>query len=127
MCVFLVFALHTLCPPFIILIVLVLSCMTTFLLPRSLNRCSVGYSSTWSLQYRLGHSTNAIALLTPISSDSVKLFEFTFYPDDPDIGDSVPRVKQYPVRLFMSMWTANEASILHTMFSEPSNSIISGR
>ena len=64
---------------------------------------------------------------TPTSSDSIELLVFIFCPDNPEIGDLVPRVKQYPVWLFISMWTKNEASILHTMFPVPSDPRISRR
>ena len=124
---YLVLAPQTILPPFTILMVLVMSCLTRFFFPNSFNGCAIGYSFTWSLQYRLVRFINPITSLTPTSSDSVELLVFTFCPDNPEIGDSVPRVNQYPVWPFMSMWTANEASMLHTIFLEPSDSRIKGR
>ena len=42
-------------------------------------------------------SGKIIKVYITISSASVILLEFTFCPADPDIGDPVPRVRQYPV------------------------------
>ena len=43
------------------------------------------------------------------------------------MGDLIPRDKQYPVWLFMSVWTASEASILHTKLPDPSDPTINRR
>ena len=118
----LVLAPQTLIPPFTILMVLVLSCLTRLFFPKSFS----GFL-TWHLLYKLVHSTMLITSSTPTSSDSVELFVVIYCYWDPEIGDPVPRVKQYPVWLFMSMWTANDASILHTMLPEPSDPRMRGR
>ena len=118
---------QTLLSPFTSLIVLVSSCNTMFFVPSSLSRCSVGYSLTWFLLYRLVHSTYPIALSSGTSSDSVVLQMLIFWVDDPKAGEPIPRNKQYPEWLFMSVWTANDASIQQAKLPDPSDLTINGR
>jgi hypothetical protein len=67
----------------------------------------------WYSMNRLAHITLWISSSTPTISDSVELREFTRCLRESDTSAPLPMVNTAPVWLFMSMCTANAASMYH--------------
>ena len=73
------------------------------------------------------HITKFIASSTPFFSATVELVELTFCLFESENTVSLPNVTMAPVWLFISLYTANEASILQRSILDASHPIINGR
>ena len=80
----------------------------------------------WASKNNLAQLTSGMASYTPYSLASVELFATSPCVQDPDIKTPFPIVTEYPVWLFMSICTANAASILQIRDPESFRPIIRG-
>ena len=109
-------------------ILLVLSCCTTDgFAPSLLMIGLIDKFTTCCSINNLTLITKFIASSTPMISATVELVKLTFYLFDGENTAPLPNVSIAAVWLLMSLWTANDASMLHSNVLESSHSITRGR